>query len=263
MDSVVSPAFRLAASPDVVGAEVLDLVDEPVILVANHSSHLDTPLLLSVLPRAMRDRTCVAAAADYFFDRTWKAHLFAFSLGAIPLERRKANRSSAELAVRLVREGWNLLVFPEGGRTPDGWMQEMRGGAAYVAEHTGRPVVPAYLSGTYAMLPKGGQGLRRGSVRVLFGRPLEHRQGEDARRLADRIFAEVAKLADESQSDWWAAARRAGSDTTPTPLGPDASEWRRAWSLPAASRPPATRVCRSREGEGVERRSAGRSPWKD
>ena len=50
-----------------------------MIFAANHASHVDTPLLLSVLPDRWRHRTVVAAGADYFFDKRWKAVLFAFA----------------------------------------------------------------------------------------------------------------------------------------------------------------------------------------
>ncbi len=128
----------------------------PVIFAANHASHADTPLLLSCLPLRFRHRTVVAAAADYFFDRRWKAAAWSFLLAAIPIERNRVNRRSAELAADLVADGWNLVIFPEGGRSPDGWAQTFRGGAAYLALRTGAPVVPVHLEGTRRLLPKGG-----------------------------------------------------------------------------------------------------------
>ena len=159
------------------GDEVLGLVEAPVIFVANHASHVDTPLLLSCLPLRFRHRTVVAAAADYFFDRRWKAHVWSLVLAAIPIERTKVNRRSAELAAELLDDGWNLVIFPEGGRTPDGWVQAFRGGAAYLAARTGRPVVPVHIDGTRRILPKGGERLRRTRPRVTFGTPLVARRG--------------------------------------------------------------------------------------
>ncbi len=125
-----------------------------MIFAANHASHVDTPLLLTTLPVDFRHRTVVAAASDYFFDRTWKSVLWAFALAAIPIERSRVNRKSADTAAQLLEDGWNLVIFPEGGRSPDGWTQPFRGGAAYLARRTGRPVIPVYLHGTRHVLPK-------------------------------------------------------------------------------------------------------------
>ena len=85
MDNVARPAARLLAPATVRGLEHLGHIDGPVIFAANHASHIDTPLLLTTLPVEFRHRTVVAAASDYFFDRTWKSVLWAFSLAAIPI----------------------------------------------------------------------------------------------------------------------------------------------------------------------------------
>jgi 1-acyl-sn-glycerol-3-phosphate acyltransferase len=236
LDNVTRPLTHVLATPTVVGGELLELVEPPAIFVANHSSHFDTPVVLSVLPPRIRHKMAVAAAADHFFDRRWKSHLWALSLAALPIERHRVNRRSADLAAALVEDGWNLVIYPEGGRTPDGWLQEFRGGAAYLAVRTGRPVVPVHLEGTYRILPKDGDRLRRNPTQVTFGSPLVPDDGEDARRFGTRIEAALATLADESQSDWWSARRRAAAGTTPSARGPAASPWRRAWALPTTDR---------------------------
>lgn len=233
IDNVTRPLAHVVAAPAVSGEELLELADAPAIFAANHSSHLDTPLLLSVLPMPWRHRTVVAAAADTFFDRRWKAHLWAGGLNAIPIERHRVNRRSADLAAELLSEGWNLIIFPEGGRSPDGWFQPFRGGAAYLAVRCRRPVVPVHLSGTWRLLPKEGKRLRRGRTTVRFGMPMAPDDGEDARRFGARIEATLATMADEARSDWWTARRRAAHGTTPPASGPHASPWRRAWALGA------------------------------
>jgi 1-acyl-sn-glycerol-3-phosphate acyltransferase len=231
VDNLTRPLAHVVASPRVEGTELLSLVEPPVILAANHASHLDTPLLLSVLPTRLRHRTVVAAAADHFFDRRWKAHLWAAALNAVPIDRHRVNRRSADLAAELLETGWSLVIFPEGGRSPDGWFQTFRGGASYLAVRTGRPVVPVHLAGTWRLLPKEGRGLRRGRTSVRFGMPLRPDEGEDARRFGARIEGTLAAMADEAASDWWSARRRAAAGTTPPATGPAASAWRRAWAL--------------------------------
>jgi 1-acyl-sn-glycerol-3-phosphate acyltransferase len=232
IDNVTRPLARVVASPLLRGTEYLDGLEAPVIFAANHASHIDTPLLLSCLPLRFRHRTVVAGAADYFFDRRWKADLFAFSINAIPIERNKVDRRSARLAAELLGDGWSLVIFPEGGRSPDGWAQEFTGGAAYLAEKTGRPVVPVHLDGTRRILPKGGTGIHRARTTVTFGTPIRPDEGERARKMGIRIEQAIAALADESTTDWWTARKRAASGTTPRLQGPDVPAWRRAWELP-------------------------------
>jgi len=234
LDNVTRPLTHAVATPTVEGLELLELVALPAIFVANHSSHVDTPVLLSVLPPRVRHRAVVAAAADHFFDRRWKGHLWALLLGALPIERHRVNRRSADLAAELLLEGWNLVIYPEGGRTPDGWFQEFRGGPAYLAVRTGRPVVPVHLEGTYRILPKEGDRLRRNSTRVTFGLPMVPDDGEDARHFGARIETVLGAMADEVRSDWWSARRRAAAGTTPSPRGPVAGPWRRSWALGSA-----------------------------
>ena len=234
LDNVTRPVVRVLASPLVRGEEALTDLEAPVIFAANHASHVDTPLLLSCLPLRFRHRTVVAAAADYFFDRRWKADAWSFVLGAIPIERTKVNRRSAELAAELLADGWNLMIFPEGGRSPDGWAQTFRGGAAYLASRTGRPVVPVHLDGTRHVLPKGRNTVRRTRTTVAYGTPLRPEEGEDARRFAARIEAAIATLAEEASSDWWTARKRAASGAPPALRGPDAAAGRRSWMLPTA-----------------------------
>ena len=133
MDNLARPAARLLAPATIRGLEHLQHVEGPVIFASNHLSHMDTPLLLTTLPVEFRHRTVVAAASDYFFDRTWKAVLSSFALATIPIERSKVNRKSGDTAAELIEDGWNLVIFPEGGRSPDGWTQPFTAGAAYLA----------------------------------------------------------------------------------------------------------------------------------
>ena len=186
----------------------------------------------------------MAAASDYFFDRTWKSVLWSFALAAIPIERSRVNRRSADTAAEVIEDGWNLVIFPEGGRSPDGWTQPFRGGAAYLARRTGRPVVPVYLHGTRHVLPKaaesgakapGGSGtesrrggrLRRSPIAVLFGAPMTPDEGESAHRFSDRVESGGGHAGPRGPVGLVAGpafgqrrgARRGGRDRPPGPVG--------------------------------------------
>lgn len=223
------PVMTVLAAPRISGLDRLDHLHGPVIFVANHTSHADTPLLLSSLPPQWRHHTAVGAAADYFFDTKWKAALFAWSLNAFPIERRRVSRDSAMGAAALLNSGWSFLLYPEGGRSPDGWGQPHQAGAAWLAVRTGRPIVPVHVAGTGRILPKGSARLHPALATITFGRPLS--PTDDARSLANTVEQAVAVLADEASTDWWSAARRAAEHATPDLRGPDASPWRRAWVL--------------------------------
>lgn len=235
VDDVLRPALHALASPEVHGTDRLVGLEGPAVFVANHHSHLDTSLLLTSLPERFRHKAVVAAAADYFFTSQAKGALYALALGAIPMERTKVARRSADLAAELLQDGWNLVMFPEGGRSPDGWGRAFRGGAAYLSLRCGRPVVPAYLEGTGRLWRRGKTWPRiagRGEgAHLVFGSPIWPQAGDDARRLAVRIEASVAGLADEWSTDWWSARRRVAAGTTPPLTGPSAATWRRAWAL--------------------------------
>ena len=228
---LAAPAVRAVASPRVRGLDRIAHLDEPVIFAANHASHLDAPLLVSVIPERWRRELFVAGAADYFFDTRLKAATFALLLNAVPIERQRVSRSSANRVSELLADGWSMLIFPEGGRSPDGWGQPHRAGAAWMAARTGRPIVPVHVEGTGRILSKGSRKLRPGRTTVTFGRPLRPGAGTDPRALAVELEQTIAALADEVGSDWYSARRRAAAGTTPPLTGPDGSEWRRAWAL--------------------------------
>lgn len=237
VDQVLRPVVRVLASPQVHGLDRVETLEPPVIFAANHSSHLDTPLLLTSLPERFRHRAVVAAGADYFFPNRVAGAVSALAIGAFPIERHRVSRRSSDLAAEFLDDGWSLIIFPEGGRSPDGWGQAFRAGAAYLSLRTGCPVVPVHLEGTRRVLKRGAKVPTRATVNVTFGSPLRTRDGDDARSFGPRIEAAVARLADERTTDWWTARRRAAAGHTPSLTGPDARSWRRTWALDESRRP--------------------------
>jgi 1-acyl-sn-glycerol-3-phosphate acyltransferase len=233
----LDPVLRAETSRQVYGRDVFDGLRPPVVFVANHASHLDTPLLLLSLPEAWRRRTAVAAAADYFFDTWWRAVGSALVFNTFPIERRAG--TPARTPGEVLAAGWNVVVFPEGTRSTDGWMGSVRPGAAFLAAAAGVPVVPVAIRGTFAAMPRGRgwPGPGRPPVRVRFGAPVVAAAGESPREFGRRIAAALAQLLDEDTSTWWAAARRAAAGDTPPASGPPVAQWRRLWQTSAP--PPA------------------------
>jgi 1-acyl-sn-glycerol-3-phosphate acyltransferase len=118
------------------------------------------------------------------------------------------------------------VIYPEGGRSPDGWGQEFKGGAAYLSSRTGAPVVPMFIDGTGAIFGKGMKRPKPGKTKVVFGAPLMPVDGESTRRFNARIQTEVTMLGDEALTDYWNARRRRAAGTSPKLTG-----WRRQWAL--------------------------------
>ena len=231
VEGLVRPTLGALASPTVKGLDRLTDLEGPVVFAANHHSHVDTPLLLTTIPEPWRHRLVIGAAADYFFGNRVTAPLSALVIGAIPIERQKVSRRSAQQAVELIGEGWSFLIFPEGGRSPDGWGQEFKGGAAYLSSRTGAPVVPVFIDGTGAIFGKGMKRPKPGRTRVIFGSPLRPAEGENTRRFNARIEAAVTRLGDEAITDYWTATKRAANGTNPKLTGPEYNGWRREWEL--------------------------------
>ncbi len=229
----LEPLLRSQVRARVEGLDVLAGLEGPVIFVANHASHLDTPLILLSLPDEWRRRTAVAAAADYFFDTWWRAVGSAVLFNTFPIERRGGTMATTPGEV--LAEGWSLVIFPEGTRSTDGFVGRFQLGAAFLATKHGVPVVPIAHRGTFAAMPRGqgwpSPGRRRLTVR--FGEPLRPRPDESPRDFGPRIKDAVAALLDEDRSTWWEARRRASAGATPDPAGPDVAPWRRVWEQTA------------------------------
>jgi 1-acyl-sn-glycerol-3-phosphate acyltransferase len=234
----LKPLVWSEVSPQVRGLDNLVGLEGPVIFTANHSSHLDAPLILCSLPPAVRRRTLVTAAADYFFDAWWRATGTALAFGTVPLDRRATTASSSKTPRELLDGGWNLVIFPEGTRSPDGQLGSFKSGTARLAMSAGVPVVPIGLGGAYSAMPRGRgwpvPGRRPVSVR--FGAPLRLHAGENAKQLTDRIRLSVSRLCAEDSSTWWesiSSSKSSSCDSADSADSADKARWRRVWDAGA------------------------------
>jgi 1-acyl-sn-glycerol-3-phosphate acyltransferase len=161
---------RLYTRPRVFGLEHIPL-EGPLIIAANHSSHADTAVINTVLPTAVRDRFVAGAAEDYFFKGGPMNFLSRVLFNAIPISReRRAGLDPLRHASRALREGYVLLIYPEGTRGRGGEVAPFRSGIGkLIADFPGTPVLPTYLVGTPRVMPKGKLLPRPFSVEVHFG----------------------------------------------------------------------------------------------
>ena len=146
------------------------------LLAVNHSSHADTAVIFAALARPMRRRVVAAAAQDYFFDNGLRQFTSRVLFNTIPVPR-TAFGSSDPLrhVVRALREGYGVLLFPEGTRSQNGQLGPFRGGIGRLAaEFPEVPIIPGWLEGTARVLPKNASFPRPARVRARFGPPAQH-----------------------------------------------------------------------------------------
>ena len=187
----------VVARPRASGLEGLAGLDGAFLLCPDHTSHLDVPAVRRVLPAAVRDRTAVAAASDYFFTRPLLGTIVVLAMGAVPFGRTSDVRASLERVADLLSRGWVVILFPEGTRSPDGRLGPIHDGVGLLATATGVPVVPVHIAGAHAILPKGRALPRRprgGRVMVRFGAPMRFPPGTPAHEVATQVGAAIAAL---------------------------------------------------------------------
>ncbi|MGA4506782.1 lysophospholipid acyltransferase family protein [Propionibacteriaceae bacterium G1746] len=223
---LVKPYLWRTLNVTVHGVENLDDCPATFIVIGNHSSHFDTPLIFGSLPPRLARYLSAGAAADYWFTNWWRSasvsHLFnAFPVerrakktpeqraaekaqkaaGSSPVEDEKAKRKAAShrgLAAALLTDGIPILLFPEGGRTYTGAMGVFNPGAAGLAISRNVPVVPVAIVGAYAAFPPHQSGMPKGRppIHVVYGHPMRPNPGEITHHFNERIRRKVIELHD-------------------------------------------------------------------
>ena len=179
------------------GRRNLDGLKAPFVVIANHSSHLDAPLVMGGLPRRLSRNLAAGAAADYFFDKWYTAASTILFFNSFPVDR-KGLRNRKGLAGVLLNEGVPLLLFPEGTRSRTGAMANFKPGAAALSISRNVPVLPIALVGAYAAMPYGAKTPVPGrpDVHIVFGRPLKAAPGEIAHQFSERLYRYVVEMHD-------------------------------------------------------------------
>jgi 1-acyl-sn-glycerol-3-phosphate acyltransferase len=196
----------------------------PVLLVANHVSFLDPPLVGGASPRPLS----FLAKAELF-----RVPLFGGlirRLNAQPLRREGGDAAALRAALRVLKRGGALLVFPEGTRGEGDILGPAKPGAGMLAVLGGAPVVPVYISGSGRAWPRGRRFPRPANVTVTFGSPLPVTVGGYASRKDDyeavsrQMMSAIAGLRDSASSgDSRAINNRLASDGgAPAPRRPAA-----------------------------------------
>ena len=208
---VFDAIVRSYARTRVSGREHLERLEGPAIFVANHNSHVDTPVILRSLPKQRRRRTAVTAAADYFYTGPILANLVSLAFGTVPIERKGAKRSAGiDSLAALLESGWSLVFYPTGTRSRDGSVGPLRPGAAELARRQGVPIVPVHVAGTRAAMPVGrnwmvrperGGRLARHTIELSFGPPLMVGPEDDRREVMERVRVFMQEHGEETTPD--------------------------------------------------------------
>jgi len=176
----------------------------PAIIVANHNSHLDTLVLMTLLTPKLLPKVQPVAAADYFLRNKLFAWFALNIIGIIPIKRTREDRTADPLApiVKALEQGQILIFFPEGSRGEAEQFTEFKTGIARLA---GRcpdvPVIPVYLHGLGKALPKGEAVLVPFFCDVFVGESLAWTG--DRSGYMNLLSASLHKLADEGQFPAW------------------------------------------------------------
>src|SRR3954463_12124620 len=157
LSGLLAPVMAWYVRRRVEGREIFAALRPPVIFVANHSSHIDTPTILRALPRAWRQRTSVAAAADYFYRKRWVAAAVSLLFSTVPISRKGGcmEKGAADHLHRLIRQRWHLLLYPEGPRSRAGARRQLPSGAAVLPAANDVAILPIFVDGTREAMPPG------------------------------------------------------------------------------------------------------------
>jgi long-chain acyl-CoA synthetase len=167
----------------------------PYLICPNHQSYLDPFVLTSVLPyRLFRNMFFVGYSV---FFSNWFTKLFARLTNIVPIDPDAQLLSAMKAGAQGLRKGSILCIFPEGGRTFDGELQEFKKGAAILARELSVPAIPVAIQGTYEVWRRDSMRIRPHKVRIRFGdavHPSPSNAADPYQADTDRLRESVASL---------------------------------------------------------------------
>lgn len=186
---------------EVEGIENIEEVDSPFLFAANHQSHIDTHVILDVIPQSIRKRTAAAAAFDHFADHEGNSqrkriiHFLVTSIwNAFPIERIQSPLRSIRTMQTLLDQGWSILIYPEGTRSRNGDIASFKAGLGVIAKQSRRPVIPVCVEGGGDILPESTYIPKKGSMKVSFGKPLSFHSDDTAQSFMLRVEQAVREM---------------------------------------------------------------------
>ena len=169
-----------------IGLEKLDPA-RSYIFMSNHISNLDPPITLPLIPR----RTSVMVKKELFSYPILGETMRIGSLVPVDRGNRDAGISAVREAVKVIKQGLNMTIYVEGGRSFDGRLLPFKKGPFYLAQECQVPVVPITISGTQEVMPKARFAIQAGTVTVRFHDPIEPKDFGDRDCLIAKVRAAI------------------------------------------------------------------------
>lgn len=157
--------FRMFYRIEVRGAE--NIPKGAAIIAPNHVSYLDPPIVGATSPREIHFLANARLFRNRYFG--WLIR----NLNAHPVNTQSQDTQALKMVLHLLHEGRRVLIFPEGLRSSDGNLKPFKLGCAMLSLHTGAPIIPVYIDGSYAIWPRDQKRPKlKGKLRVTYGPPL-------------------------------------------------------------------------------------------
>ncbi len=205
---VIRPLVWLLAAPRVERRSSQEL-RSPLLIIANHITAYDVPLILYGLPPHLRRRVAVAMSGEMLLD--FRSHrgatnpvlnpllpiaywLITVLMNVFPLPRLGGFRRSFEHAGRALDRGYSVIIFPEGHRSEDGMLQPFRSGIGLLAQQADADVLPVALVGFDELLSSGKRWFHAGRITVRVGEPIPYDPHSTPEQTTQRLQAAMTKL---------------------------------------------------------------------
>ncbi len=195
--------LRIWCKVKVKGLENLEGTKGPVIFTSNHVSYFDYPCVLIKLPKRFRYRTSAPAWAEFFSPLKkriimwlWKRVCYYYSittLGLFPLSKEHNFKKGLMYTGKLIDNGENIIIFPEGERTTTNRLLPFKKGTAVLVQELMIPVIPVGIKGVDKVFPRGAIIPKHGTVIVNFGKPI-YFKNESIDEITARLREEIEKL---------------------------------------------------------------------
>ena len=206
---VILPLTRWMGRATVTGKEQLRKLSGPVLFTSNHITMIDAALVMLAIPSGFQKRFAVAMEGEVLggwrrppSDTGFLRRLILFAkyilvvslFNVFPLPQKSGFRKSFAYAGELMDRGYNVLIFPEGARTPDGEMKPFKEGIGFLAKQLNVPIVPVGIKGLFDLKKAGKKFARKNEIKVSIGEPVSFSRSDEPEMITRTLEAKSREL---------------------------------------------------------------------